>query len=68
MKIAIIGASGWVGGAIAAEALLRGHEVTAVSRDPSRLKDLHDAEGCLTSQPAWPVGLMRISLRETRCG
>lgn len=43
MKIAIIGASGWVGGAIAAEALSRGHEVTAVSRDPSRLKDLQGA-------------------------
>jgi putative NADH-flavin reductase len=43
VKIAIIGASGWVGGAIAAEALLRGHEVTAVSRDPSRLKDLQGA-------------------------
>ena len=40
MKIAIIGASGWVGGAIVREALARGHEVTAVSRDPSRLKDL----------------------------
>ena len=40
MRIAIIGASGWVGGAIAAEAILRGHEATAISRDPSRLKDL----------------------------
>ena len=40
MKIAVIGASGWVGGAIVREAVARGHEVTAVSRDPSRLKDL----------------------------
>lgn len=45
MKIAIIGASGWVGGAIAAEALVRGHEVTALSRDPSRLKDLQGVTG-----------------------
>jgi uncharacterized protein len=32
MRIAVIGASGWLGGTIAAEALRRGHEVTAISR------------------------------------
>ena len=40
MRIAVIGASGWVGGAILREALARGHKVTAVSRDPVRLKGL----------------------------
>jgi putative NADH-flavin reductase len=40
MRIAIIGASGWVGGAILREALARGHAVTAVGRDPVRLMDL----------------------------
>jgi putative NADH-flavin reductase len=33
MKIAVIGASGRLGGAIAREALRRGHHVTAVTRD-----------------------------------
>jgi putative NADH-flavin reductase len=36
MRIAIFGASGWIGGTVAREALGRGHEVTAVVRDPSR--------------------------------
>lgn len=35
MKIAVIGATGYVGGAIAQEALDRGHAVTAISRRPS---------------------------------
>ena len=37
MKIAIIGASGFVGAPVAAEALARGHEVTAIVRDISKL-------------------------------
>jgi putative NADH-flavin reductase len=37
MRIAIFGASGWIGGTVAREALGRGHEVTAVVRDPGRL-------------------------------
>lgn len=37
MKIAILGATGWIGGAILKEALSRGHEVTALVRDPSKL-------------------------------
>lgn len=37
MKIALIGASGFAGSAILDEALSRGHEVTALVRDPSRL-------------------------------
>ncbi|GLX49216.1 NAD-dependent dehydratase [Streptomyces hygroscopicus subsp. hygroscopicus] len=35
MDIAIIGASGRLGGAIAREALARGHEVMAIGRDPA---------------------------------
>lgn len=41
MRIAVIGASGWLGGAIAREALERGHEVTGIARDPSKI----DIEG-----------------------
>lgn len=38
MKIALIGATGFVGSAILKEALDRGHEVTAIVRDPEKLK------------------------------
>lgn len=37
MKIALIGATGFVGSAVLDEALSRGHAVTALARDPSRL-------------------------------
>jgi len=43
MKIAIIGASGWLGGEIAREALTRGHLVTAIGRDRDRLAAIGDA-------------------------
>src|SRR4249919_1029994 len=36
MRLAIVGATGWLGGLVAAEALDRGHPVTAVVRDPGR--------------------------------
>ena len=38
MRIALIGATGFVGSAILQEALDRGHEVTAIVRDPTKLK------------------------------
>ncbi len=38
MKIAIIGASGKAGSLILKEAVSRGHEVTAIVRDASKLK------------------------------
>jgi putative NADH-flavin reductase len=37
MKIALIGATGYVGAAILQEALNRGHEVTAIVRNPGKL-------------------------------
>ena len=37
MKIALIGATGFVGAAILQEALNRGHEVTAIARNPEKL-------------------------------
>src|SRR5438309_10241305 len=43
MKLAIIGASGWLGGTIAREAIARGHDVTAVGRDATRLSQIEGA-------------------------
>ncbi|CDU12446.1 NAD(P)-dependent oxidoreductase [Vibrio coralliirubri] len=43
MKIAVLGASGWIGSHIAQEAKARGHEVVAVVRDASRV-EISDAE------------------------
>ena len=37
MKIAIIGATGFVGSGILSEALERGHDVTAIERNPGKL-------------------------------
>ena len=38
MKIALIGATGFVGSALLQEALGRGHEVTAIVRDPENCR------------------------------
>jgi putative NADH-flavin reductase len=37
MKIALIGATGFVGAAVLAELLARGHQVTALARNPARI-------------------------------
>jgi uncharacterized protein len=44
MKIAVIGATGRLGGAVAEEALRRGHQVTALSRNPVPTEALAGAE------------------------
>jgi putative NADH-flavin reductase len=38
MKIALIGATGFVGSALLKELTDRGHEVTAIARNPEKLK------------------------------
>jgi putative NADH-flavin reductase len=43
LRIAVIGASGHLGGAVAREALSRGHQVTAIARDAARLRDVSGA-------------------------
>ena len=48
MKIALIGATGFVGAAILQEALNRDHEVTAIARNPEKLQGhpkLHAQKG-----------------------
>ena len=42
LKILVYGATGKVGSRVVEEALNRGHLVTAVSRDPSRITNIHD--------------------------
>jgi putative NADH-flavin reductase len=42
MKLALIGATGFVGSHLLQEALQRGHQVTAIVRDPSKLSLTHD--------------------------
>jgi putative NADH-flavin reductase len=43
MRITVFGAAGNVGSRVVTEALARGHQVTAVVRDPARLGDLPGA-------------------------
>ena len=38
MKVALIGASGFVGSKVLAEALQRGHQVTAIVRNPEKIQ------------------------------
>jgi putative NADH-flavin reductase len=55
MKVALLGATGFVGSALLAEALNRGHEVTAIVRHPEKLElrnglaavrgDVNDTDG-----------------------
>lgn len=42
MKIAIFGATGIVGSAITKEALAQGHEVTVLTRDAGKVKEIND--------------------------
>lgn len=39
MKVAIVGASGWIGNHLVQEALSRGHDVVAMVRDPAKMTD-----------------------------
>lgn len=48
MKIALIGATGTIGQRILQEALTRGHEVTAIVRDPARLSQQHPSLKAVT--------------------
>ena len=43
MRITVFGAAGSVGSRVVAEAVSRGHQVTAVVRDPARFPELHAA-------------------------
>jgi uncharacterized protein len=57
MKLVLFGATGHVGHAILEEALARGHDVTAIVRDASRLTErddkLHVVVGDITKPASW---------------
>jgi hypothetical protein len=50
VKIAVIGATGMVGSRVVAEALARGHDVTAVSRRPTTTTGVHVVQGDATDR------------------
>lgn len=54
MKIALFGANGHVGHAILDEALARGHDVTAIVRDASRLSTRHERLTVATGDASKP--------------
>lgn len=54
MHIALFGATGHIGHAILDEALARGHDVTAIVRDPTRLDARHDKLRVVTGDAADP--------------
>ena len=55
MKIVLFGATGHVGHAILDEALSRGHQVTAIVRDPSRLSASHAHIKAVTGDATRPA-------------
>ena len=59
MKIAIIGATGYVGSTILSESLDRGHEVTAIVRNPDKLPT-HPKLTAMRGDASNPVELARL--------
>lgn len=64
MKIALFGATGNIGSRILDEALHRGHDVTAIARDPSKLSVagpmLHVASGDITDPDSYLPALRGV--------
>ncbi|MFG2647308.1 NAD(P)-dependent oxidoreductase [Streptomyces sp. NPDC048436] len=61
MRITVFGAAGNVGSRVVAEALTRGHEVTAVVRDPARYGELHPAATHRTGDAGIPYDVTELS-------
>jgi putative NADH-flavin reductase len=60
LDILVYGASGKVGKAVVAEAVQRGHFVTAVSRDPARLSVRHDRLSVVRGDLLDPESIRRL--------
>ncbi|MFC9324713.1 NAD(P)-dependent oxidoreductase [Kitasatospora sp. NPDC057015] len=61
MRITVFGAAGNVGSRVVAEALARGHEVTAVVRDAARFADLDPAARALTGDAGVVEDVVRLT-------
>ncbi len=61
MKITVLGATGNVGRRITAEALSRGHDVTAVVRNPARIEELPDSANTLIADASDAQAVASIS-------
>lgn len=61
MRITVFGAGGSVGSRVVAEALSRGHEVTAVVRDPARFHELHTAANARAGDAAKIEDVVELS-------
>lgn len=61
MRITVFGAAGNVGSRVVAEALSRGHEVTAVVRDAARYPELHPAATHRTGDAENPYSIAELS-------
>lgn len=61
MRITVFGATGNVGSRVVAEALSRGHEVTAIMRDPTRLHGLNASANIRTGDAGNSEDVARLS-------
>ena len=61
MKLALFGASGMIGSRILSEALRRGHEVTAVVRDPAKFAHKHNHLTVVKGDVLDAAGVARIA-------
>jgi putative NADH-flavin reductase len=61
LKMLVYGASGKVGSHVVQEALDRGHLVTAVSRDPSRIRDSHHNLSIVQGDVLDPVSVRQLT-------
>ncbi|MCX4666890.1 NAD(P)H-binding protein [Streptomyces sp. NBC_01381] len=61
MRITVFGAAGNVGSRVVTEALTRGHEVTAVVRDPARFGELHPDAAHRTGDAQDPEQIAELS-------
>ncbi|MEU5954149.1 NAD(P)H-binding protein [Streptomyces sp. NPDC047525] len=61
MRITVFGAAGNVGSRVVTEALTRGHDVTAVVRDPARFGELHPAATHRTGDAGVPEHVAELS-------
>lgn len=60
-KIVLIGASGFVGSTILNEALQRGHEVTAIVRNPEKISTVHPALTVVKADATDPATLAQTA-------